>query len=518
MANKAQAKTPVVKGPQLFGFPLRPLFEFGTKGATATTGVGHVHILGESEDQDAIATALKSELLEWQVARAFKPDREISLIAGTVGPVWIVKKRKTKEGPTDHGNLESSSLYAKMRDLAGSFVGQWESFELTDLVFHLHGLSSEEVLGTVVGIELGLYRYSHFRVGKDDKKAPSNPTFHIHGAKKADIDRGHIMGVSLNMARHLVNVPANELHPASYAASVAAAFKGVTGLKVEVWDTRRCEAEGLGLLCATGGAALHGPHLVHIRYRPPQAKKKLRPIAFVGKGVTFDSGGLDIKPPANMRLMKKDMGGSAALVGLAWWLAQSETPTSVDIYLALAENAVSAPAFRPGDVIRAKNGLRVEIGNTDAEGRLVMADAFTVAQAAAGDDAPRALIDVATLTGAVKVGLGADIAGLMSNDQDLSTKLLEAAKAWGDPAWPLPLYPGYESQLKSTVADLNNCSSSAFGGAITAGLFLKRFVGPKLPWAHLDIYAWNDGAGGPFRESGGSGQGVQALIGFLSGR
>jgi leucyl aminopeptidase len=251
---------------------------------------------------------------------------------------------------------------------------------------------------------------------------------------------------------------------------------------------------------------------VHLRYRPAK-KSKRKPLAFVGKGITFDTGGLDIKPSSGMRLMKKDMGGAASVIATALWVAESAYEHPCDFYLALAENAVDAEAFRPSDVFTARNGLRVEIDNTDAEGRLVLADGLDVAVTQKGADEPECVIDVATLTGAIKVGLGAEIAGLFSNDDELANALTRAGHRAGDLNWRMPLYDKYFASLSSPFADFKN-SGEGFGGAITAALFLQKFVRAKK-WAHLDVCAWTDKAQGALQATGGSGQPVQCLIEFL---
>jgi leucyl aminopeptidase len=317
----------------------------------------------------------------------------------------------------------------------------------------------------------------------------------------------------MNVARHLTNIPGGELNPQTYSDAVVDLFDGLPNTDVEVWKGERLREERMNLLLAVGGAAEHGPRLVHVSYRPKSAPANTAPIAIVGKGITFDSGGLDIKPSSGMRWMKKDMGGSAASVGLAYWAVTTGLPLPLDIYLSIAENAIGAASFRPGDVITARSGTTVEIGNTDAEGRLVLADALDVAVNA--EEKPQALINIATLTGAIKVGLGGDIAGLFANNDSLATEIEEAGRRTGDLSWRMPLFQPYKSMLRSTFADTHNCSDGGFGGAITAALFLEMFV-KDVPWAHLDIYAWKDGAGGPFAESGGNGQPIQALSSVLS--
>ena len=271
----------------------------------------------------------------------------------------------------------------------------------------------------------------------------------------------------------------------------------------------------MGLLLAVGLAADAGPRLVHLRYRPANAPEGARPVAIVGKGVTFDSGGLDIKPASGMRLMKKDMGGSAAAVAVMKWAERTELPLPLDIYVALAENAIGSRAFRPGDVVMARSGLTIEISNTDAEGRLVLADALDVALTQEKEEMPGMIINIATLTGAIKVGLGAEIAGLFANNDHLADVLSEAGVATGDLMWRMPLFQPYRAQLKSASADMMNSAEGGFGGAITAALFLESFVG-QTPWAHLDVYAWKDGASGAWTEGGGNGQPVQALCEALT--
>jgi len=317
----------------------------------------------------------------------------------------------------------------------------------------------------------------------------------------------------VNMARHLVNLPPNELNPKTFAEIASKCAS--THLKVAVWDSKKLQQEGMGLHASVGQGSENGPCMVHLKYRPSK-KSKLKPIAFVGKGITFDTGGLDIKPSSGMRLMKKDMGGAASVLAMAAWAAEDHYPGPLDFYLALAENSVDGKSFRPSDVVTARNGMKVEIDNTDAEGRLVLADVLDVACKQKGADEAEYVIDIATLTGAIKVGLGAEIAGLFSNDDELAAALTQAGQRAGDLNWRMPLYEKYWGEMSSPFADFKN-SGGGFGGAITAALFLQRFVSGKK-WAHLDIYAWTDKAQGPLLSSGANGQPVQCLIEFLLGR
>jgi leucyl aminopeptidase len=278
-----------------------------------------------------------------------------------------------------------------------------------------------------------------------------------------------------------------------------------------VWDQKKLLSEGMNLIAATGGGSDTPPRMVRIKHRVKGKTKK--PIAFVGKGITFDTGGLDIKPSSAMRLMKKDMGGAAAVLGLAYWAVHSGYGRDCDFYLALAENSVDARSMRPGDVYTSRAGYVVEIDNTDAEGRLVLADVMDVAATQKGKDEPEILVDIATLTGAIKVALGAEVAGLFCNNDSLASQMQAAGTATGELNWRMPLVQKYFSSLSSPFADFKN-SGEGFGGAITAALFLEKFAGGKK-WAHLDVYSWNDKANGALTTAGGNGQPVQSMIEWL---
>lgn len=399
-----------------------------------------------------------------------------------------------------YGQFDLSD-YSMARDVVSLLKNDLFQFESIHL--DVKKLSSESLRGFLVGLEMITYRYKttfHGTLGKKkvwlelkDSKMSKTINHWIHE------------GRGVNLARHLVNLPANELNPKSYGASLKSLFQD-TEAKVELWNSERLLKEKMHLHHAVGRAAEEGPCLVRVTYKGNKKSKKH--YAFVGKGITFDSGGLDLKPASGMRWMKKDMGGSAAVVGLCHWVVQTKQPINATFYLAMAENAVSANSFRPGDVITGRAGVSVEIHNTDAEGRLVLCDALALA----AESKPEFILDVATLTGAIKVGLGDQVPGLFSNKDDLANDLLKSAQHAGDTCWRMPLDPQQKGRLKSTVADLVNCTDG-FGGAVTAALFLEHFV-KEVPWAHLDIYAWTE-ARGAFAEKGGSGQAVQALVEFV---
>jgi leucyl aminopeptidase len=397
----------------------------------------------------------------------------------------------------------------------GPLFNQLVSESFDHLALEIEFKKADQLQAVIVGLDLAHYKYL------DRSAKPINlgfsPSLEIRwaGGKVASsqLQSSVAVGQGLNLARHLVNVPPNQLQPDHYEKMVKELFAKTPGLNIEVWQGQRLVKERMNLLVAVGKASESGPRLVHLKYRPKGGANK-KPVALVGKGITFDSGGLDLKPPQFMRLMKKDMGGSAAVLGALRWAVNSASKQPLDVYLSLAENSISDEAFRPGDVISSRKGHKVEIDNTDAEGRLVLADALDVACTKAGKDKPQLVIDVATLTGAAKIAVGQTIAALFSNTSSLRDKLQKSGQRSGDLCWPMPLFQPYRRALASTFGDFVN-SGDRFGGAITAALFLESFV-DDLPWAHLDIYAWNDGPNGCYLENGGSGQGVGVLIDFLS--
>jgi leucyl aminopeptidase len=401
-----------------------------------------------------------------------------------------------------------ANSFVRVRDAVGASLGALEKMEIGFAEYEFE-LDSDNLEAALVGLEIALYRFKRVMKGENAKIGLS-----LNNRGKAISDstvvNASVRGQAVNLARHLVNLPPNFLTPVSYAKAVHSLLGAGKSVKVEVWDEARLAKEQMGLHLGVGQASATPPRLVHIKYRPPGSAKKT-PIAFVGKGITFDSGGLDIKPANGMRLMKKDMGGSAAVLGVAYWAMRTQPKQPMDFYLALAENAISGSSFRPSDILIARNGQSVEIHNTDAEGRLVLADAMDVA--ITQTEKPRFLVDVATLTGAIKVALGSQLAGLFSNDAKLAASISAAGQQVGDMSWIMPLFQKYRSQLNSPFADQVN-SADGFGGAITAALFLEKFAG-DVPWAHLDIYAWKDGGDGAWMEAGGSGQAVLGLVNWI---
>lgn len=318
----------------------------------------------------------------------------------------------------------------------------------------------------------------------------------------------YLKAEALNFSRFLVDLPPNELNPETYGALIKALISSNKFYKFEA-ISKDLESKGYGLIHAVGKGSNTSPQLIRVVSTGSDKK-----IALVGKGITFDTGGLDLKPSKFMRNMKKDMGGSAALAGVLYYCVKSKTKYPVDFYFALAENSVGGNSFRPGDIYTAGNGLTVEIDNTDAEGRLALADALS--WLGKEKKAPEYVIDIATLTGAIKVGLGSYVGGLFSNDKMLSDQLFKSSLNTGDFVWPMPMPFWSESEMtKTDVADLVNSSATGYGGAITAAQFLKFFVPQNTKWAHLDIFSWVDGKRDVIRQTGGSGQGVMLLIDWI---
>lgn len=322
------------------------------------------------------------------------------------------------------------------------------------------------------------------------------------------------MAAAIGEVRRLVNLPANQLGPEQLAQAVAD-LAARHGARYRQWVGDELPAAGFALVHAVGRAAqtaAQAPRVAELTW----GDAALPHVVLIGKGVCFDSGGLDLKPAAGMRWMKKDMGGAAHALALADLLMQAGLPIHLKLLVPAVENAVGAGALRPGDIIEAGDGRRVEIENTDAEGRLLLADALHHAIRSAPTP-PALLIDLATLTGAARTALGPDLPALFSNHDGWADELLAQGRAQADPLWRLPLWAPYRRMLRSDQADLLNAASTPQGGAITAALFLESFVPPELPWLHLDLFAWNLEER-PGRPRGGEAQGLRALYALLSQR
>jgi leucyl aminopeptidase len=345
----------------------------------------------------------------------------------------------------------------------------------------------------VLGWALGAYRD-----GRLKSEPGRGPALLVAPPDTAEAQR---QAGAIRRGRDLINAPANRLGPAELAAAVAE-LGAQYGAQVEIIEGAAL-AEGFPLVQAVGGGSARPPRIAVLRWEGDPNGPLL---ALCGKGVCFDSGGLDIKPAAGMLRMKKDMGGAAATIAAAEMLMAARAPIRLLLLVGAVENAVSGTAFRPLDVIRSRKGLTVEIGNTDAEGRLVLADLLALA----AESKPDLIVDCATLTGAARVALGPDLPALFTDDDAVAATLLEAGRAAHDPLWRLPLQNNYVSWLDSSVADLNNVSSRPMAGAIVAALFLRHFVPAGMRFAHVDLYAWNDQTR-PGRPEGGEVQAARAI-------
>jgi leucyl aminopeptidase len=351
-----------------------------------------------------------------------------------------------------------------------------------------------DAAAAALGFCLGAYRYQEY---KPAKREPATLVTEEAAALRE--------AAALWMVRDLVNAPANLLGPAELAdATLALAARyGATATRV----TGDALDRAYPTIAAVGRGSARKPVVASFVWRGSTAPPAAPLVSLCGKGVCFDSGGYDLKPSSGMLRMKKDMGGAAAVLGVARILMDADLPIRLAVRIGCVENSVSGEAMRPMDVIRTRKGLSVEVGNTDAEGRLVLCDLL----AEASDEAPDLLVDCATLTGAARVALGPDLPALFVNDESWAAAILAAGRDVHDPVWRLPLWPGYDNWLESNAADLSNVTAKPGAGAITAALFLQRFVARTTPWAHFDVYAWND-ANRPGRPEGGEGPAVRAIV------
>src|SRR5262245_8020223 len=365
----------------------------------------------------------------------------------------------------------------------------------------------------IEGVVLGTYRFDKYLKEKSPKSLESfavvEPERRSQAAAEAGVRAGEVWSAATCVTRDLVNEPANVVTP-SYLAKRAQEIARSGHLGLKVLERAECEKLGMGAYVGVAQGSLEPPKFIHLTYRPKGRAR--RRVAVVGKGITFDSGGLDLKPADGMYRMKNDMSGAAAVLGLFSALPKVALPIEVHGLIAATENMPSGTAQRPGDIVKAMNGLTIEIGNTDAEGRLTLADALVYADK---EIKPDEMVELSTLTGAIVVALGLGLTGVFVTDDGLASRVLGAADAAGERMWRMPLHDEYKEGFKSDIADLNNISSQRGGGAIVAGLFMRDFTGGR-PWAHLDI------AGTAFTErelplgpKGGTGVGVRTLLAYL---
>lgn len=368
--------------------------------------------------------------------------------------------------------------------------------------FHLEGkISPEQATQLALGWALAGYKFSRYK--KNGKPLPQ-----LLAPRGCDVEYVRSMSESMCWARDLINTPANDMHPTALAAEAVSWAKkhkaNVTVIKGEA-----LLKANYPMVYAVGKAASIPPHLVDIRFPRKGAPK----ITLVGKGVCFDSGGLDIKSTSNMKMMKKDMGGAACVLALAKTIIEMKLKVQLRVILPIVENAIAGNAMRPLDIVPTRKGITVEIGNTDAEGRLILCDALFEADS----ETPDLLIDCATLTGAARAALGTEVPAFFTNDDKLANELSAASERECDPLWRLPLWKNYRKQLDTANADLSNDPDSAYGGAITAALYLQEFVSRTPSWLHIDMMAWNVSSK-PGRPQGGEAMAVRTVYALLRKR
>ncbi|MBD3251902.1 leucyl aminopeptidase [Candidatus Uhrbacteria bacterium] len=469
------------------------------------------------------ATGAVDEALDGLISKLIKQER----FEGNLGETlcfhtygYLPAKKVCVLGLGEQKSFKKDTL----RKVGGYVVKIAKEQKVTSVSTVLHGAGIARMDATVAaqalgeGMLLASYEFrEHFGKGTNSKKhrrVDAVTIVEMDGktvkAAHAGLEKASLLSEATALTRDLVNTSPRQMKPDDLAQSAKALAKRGNPIACKILDAQAMERMGMGAALAVAEGSVHPPKLIHLSYTPKKKAKKK--IAVVGKGVTFDSGGLSLKPADAMTQMKIDMGGAATVLGLFRALEELELPIEVHGIVIAVENMPSGGAYRPGDVVRAMNGMTIEILNTDAEGRVTLADAlsYTVKKVK-----PDEIVDLATLTGAVIIALGDDYAGLMSNNRTLAKSLVTAAKEAGELVWELPLAPQYDEAMKSKVADMNNTGGRS-AGSIKAGLFLQRFV-DKTPWAHLDI------AGPVFCEKetrpdipyGGTGMGVRTLVQYL---
>ena len=445
-----------------------------------------LYLITTAQLDDAL-NALDDAARNWVELHGFK---------GKLGQIALV--------PDGEGNV-SEALFgwgtakerAKRRFALGDFAAK-----APEGVYEIQSeLRKDEAEEAALGWLLSGYRYTDYKEATEQKAqlvAPEN----------IDPNRLKVIAAGVSAARDLINTPANDMGPTKLEAAAKelaeahdAEFTSIVGEELL--------AQNFPMIHTVGRASADAPRLLDMRWGDEDAPK----VTLVGKGVCFDTGGLNLKTAVGMRQMKKDMGGAANILALAHMIMAAGLPVRLRVLIPAVENAVAGNAFRPGDILPTRKGLTVEIGNTDAEGRLVLSDAI----AYASEEEPEMMIDMATLTGAARIAMGLDIAPVFCNDDELTADIVEGGQLARDPVWPMPLWDPYDDDLKSTHADIDNAPPGGVGGAITAALFLRRFVGEGISWAHFDIMAWNNSTK-PGRPKGGECVTARACFAMLEKR
>ena len=434
---------------------------------------------------------VKNELTDWLTQQPSFVQR------------WLANTDFEKSGLALVPNLETGEL-SQVFCVMQSTDDFWAAGELASkLPAGCYQIQGDEslVAQLALGFVLGGYEFSEYK-----QKATAKAQLGI--ADKTLYEQVKQQADAINLARDLVNTPAADMMPqhlSQVMSDLADTFDG----EFTQWVGDELLEQNYPTIHMVGRASENKPRLLDLKWGAVDAPQ----ITLVGKGVCFDSGGLDLKPSSGMRNMKKDMGGAAHVIALAQLIMAANLPIRLRVLVPAVENAVSRNAFRPGDVVKTRKGIMVEIDNTDAEGRLVLCDALSEAQ----NDDPELIIDFATLTGACRIALGTELPGFFSTDRAVANAIMDSGMQVNDPVWQLPLFEQYKPFLKSDVADMANCASTPFGGAITAALYLKEFIEPNTPWVHFDVMAWNLRAL-PGRPAGGEALGIRAVFTYLQNR
>ena len=457
-----------------------------------------------SEDVDAALGGTLAPTLA-ALGATGRQDEVTRIASGgrTTAPLIVAVGLGPEDQGGERGRLES------LRRGAGSGVRALAGGKTRSIALSLPAADAAQAEAVALGALLGRYSFSRYRNNPNgsNEGGPASLTL-LSTAPDADAAarRAQALADAMNLVRDLVNTSPKHLYPETFAAE-AASVADAAGLTIEILDHEMLAAGGYGGITGVGQGSDHPPRLVRLGFHHPDAS---RTVVFAGKGITFDSGGLSLKPPKAMEAMKSDMGGAAAVLGALQAIATLRPAVNVVGYLPMAENMPGGGAQRPSDVITIFGGKTVEVLNTDAEGRLVLADAL--ARSAA--DAPDLIIDVATLTGAQLVALGTRTAGVMGSDDEVAAAVAEAARAAGEQAWAMPLPEELRKGLDSTVADIANVAGERFGGMLVAGLFLREFVPDGVRWAHVDIAgpAFHEGEPYGYTPKGGTGAAVRMLV------
>ena len=454
--------------------------------------------LVEDDGNEAIALwpVAKASLSSWRVERPVHWQAWLDRTAfnADLGTFAVLPDAGGSAGPVVVGLGDAPSLWSWAALAAKLPAGVYAIASPVD------GAAATEA---ALGWALGSYAYERYKVAGPVRDLPL-----LRVPRSVDAERVRRTVEATFLARDLINRPANDLGP-SQLAQAAAELGSKHGASVTLTVGADLLAKNFPAIYAVGAAALDPPCLIDLVWGDPAHPK----LTLVGKGVCFDSGGLNVKGLEGMRLMKKDMGGAAVVLGLASMVMEASLPVRLRVLIPAVENAISANSYRPGDVVATRKGLHIEVVNTDAEGRVILADAL----AEADSEAPELLIECSTLTGAAKLALGNEVGSMFTPDDALAADLQARSMLVHDPLWRMPLWPSYRKRIESHVADLANMADGNYAGAITAALFLERFVEHTRSWVHLDIFAWNDRAV-PGRRIGGEATGMRALFDFVEAR